>query len=457
MTENAVVQLTRRRTLTAAVLESRPLALEEGEEGAVTTADRLTRRRVLAAGLAAGAAVSLGRDTAALRTPFERADGASWTSPADEVRFLAAVARSAAAVSVEVIGSSVTGAPLRLARLGASTGPGLLVLAAQHGNEPAGREAALQLVRDLAFTTDPVLRRQLRAQRVMVVPTANPDGVAAWTRGNAHDADLNRDHLNLREPETRALATVLRAERPDVVVDLHEYAPVVPVLYDDELLSLWPRNRNVDRGVHRLARLLCQDYLTAGARTAGFSADVYGQHKAGGRVTAEVGGSADEGMCRNTAGLHHRVSVVAETPLHPRIGEPGYQPFPRRRRVAVHRQVLDDCLRFLREQTAAIERSSRDAAAAAQRPQPIAFAGSDIDVPARNEIADPPPWGYRLTAEQAATVAGALSLHGIRSLPSADGSVTVPLAQPARALIGLLLDARGDRNAVAGEPLADHA
>lgn len=420
----------------------------------MTAADRFTRRRLLTAALAAGAAVGLGRDSAALRTPFERADAASWTSPADETRFLAEVARSAAGACLEVIGSSVSGVPLRLARLGASTGPGLLVLAAQHGNEPAGREAALQLVRDLAFTTDPVLRSQLRAQRVLIVPTANPDGVTAWTRGNAHDADINRDHLNLREPETRALATVLRAERPDVVVDLHEYAPVVPGLYDDELLSLWPRNRNVDRGVHHLARLLCQQYLTAGARAAGFSADVYGQHKIAGRVTAKVGGSADEGICRNTAGLHHRVAVVAETPLHPRVGEPGYRPFPRRRRVAVQRQVLDDCLRFLRDQAAAIDRSSRDAAAAAQRPAPIAFAGSDIGVPPRNEVADPPPWGYRLTAEQAATVAEALSLHAIRSLLSADGGVTVPLAQPARALIGLLLDARGDRHAVAGEPLA---
>ena len=179
----------------------------------MTAAGRLTRRRLLTAALAAGAAVGLGRDTARLRTVFEESNGQSWTSLEDEARFLARVERSAVNVGIKRIGTTVSGIPLRLVRLGPAKGPGLLVLAAQHGNEPAGREATLQLVRDLAFTVDPVLRRQLRAHRILVVPTANPDGVAAWTRGNARGADLNRDHLNLREPETRALAAVLRDER----------------------------------------------------------------------------------------------------------------------------------------------------------------------------------------------------------------------------------------------------
>ncbi|MDQ3708111.1 MAG: succinylglutamate desuccinylase/aspartoacylase family protein [Actinomycetota bacterium] len=420
----------------------------------MTAAGRLTRRRLLTAALAAGAAVGLGRDTARLRTVFEESNGQSWTSLEDEARFLTRVERSAANVGIKRIGTTVSGMPLRLVRLGPAKGPGLLVLATQHGNEPAGREATLQLVRDLAFTVDPVLRRQLRAHRILVVPTANPDGVAAWTRGNARGADLNRDHLNLREPETRALAAVLRDERPDVVVDLHEYAPVVPGLYDDDVLSLWPRNRNVDPGVHALARALCLDYLTPGARASGFSAGVYGQHTAGGRVTAQVGGSGDEGMCRNTAGLHHRVAVVAETPLHPHVGEPGYRPFPRRRRVAVHRRILDDCMHFLRDQAGPVARNGLQAAAAARYPQPIAFSGSDVDAPPTNEVADPPPWGYRLTADQASTVAEVLPLHGIRSVSSPDGTVTVPSAQPARVLAALLLDARGDRHAVTGEPLA---
>ncbi len=420
----------------------------------MSAAGHLTRRRLLTAALAAGAAVGLGRDTAALRTTFEASDGASWTSPADETRFLARVERTASNVRIERIGTSVSGAPLRLVQLGPARGPSLLVLAAQHGNEPAGREAVLQLVRDLAFTNDPVLRHQLRGHRILVVPTANPDGVAAWTRGNARGADLNRDHLNLREPETRALAAVLRDERPDVVVDLHEYAPVVPGTYDDDVLTLWPRNRNVDHGVHALARTLSLDYLTPGARDSGFSAGVYGQHKSGGRITTQVGGGGDEGMCRNAAGLHHRVAVVAETPLHPDVGEPGYRPFPRRRRVAVHRRILDDCLRFLREQAESVARGAVNAAAAARCEQPIAFSGSDIDAPPVHEVADPPPWGYRLTADQASAVAEVLSLHGIRGLASSDGTVTVPLAQSARALAALLLDHRGDRCMVAGEALA---
>lgn len=68
----------------------------------------------------AGALVTV--SAAAARTPprtgFESADGARWTGPAEERSLLAAVARHSDRVSVERIGTTKQGRPLRLVRIG---------------------------------------------------------------------------------------------------------------------------------------------------------------------------------------------------------------------------------------------------------------------------------------------------------------------------------------------------
>ena len=51
----------------------------------------------------------------------------------------------------------------------------------------------------------------------------NPDGAEAGTRVNGAGADINRDHITLEQPETRALYQVVRRVRPDLAVDCHEF------------------------------------------------------------------------------------------------------------------------------------------------------------------------------------------------------------------------------------------
>jgi hypothetical protein len=51
----------------------------------------------------------------------------------------------------------------------------------------------------------------------------NPDGAEAGTRVNGAGADINRDHVALEQPETRALYQVVGRVRPDVAVDCHEF------------------------------------------------------------------------------------------------------------------------------------------------------------------------------------------------------------------------------------------
>jgi murein peptide amidase A len=96
-----------------------------------------------------------------------------------------------------------------------------------HGNESAGMRVARRLI---AATP-------LAGAALWVVPTINPDGVAANTRGNAHGVDLNRNfpfgwrHLGgleysgtraLSEPESRAAWRLIRRVRPDLTIWFHQ-------------------------------------------------------------------------------------------------------------------------------------------------------------------------------------------------------------------------------------------
>lgn len=124
-------------------------------------------------------------------------------------------------VSVSVAGKSREGRDLLVVRLSRGGEPRwrILFYAQQHGDEVSGKDALLYLVRDVA--RDPAL---LPADvEVRVLPMVNPDGAEAGKRRNAAGADLNRDHVTLEEPETQALHRVVRAFRPHLAVDVHEF------------------------------------------------------------------------------------------------------------------------------------------------------------------------------------------------------------------------------------------
>lgn len=150
-------------------------------------------------------------------TPME--SGGTWATLAQESAFLEST-RETGRVRTLGLGFASDGTEIRALVVSAdgSAGPadaGLLVVAAQHGSEPAGREAALRLLRDLAYSSTP-------GPPIVVVPTANPYGVAANTRGNASGADVNRSHVDLSTPEATALAGLLHLMPDALVIDAHE-------------------------------------------------------------------------------------------------------------------------------------------------------------------------------------------------------------------------------------------
>ncbi len=158
-------------------------------------------------------------------TPAFAAGRTTLPSHDEAEAFVAAVAaRAPHTVTVERIGTSQQGRAMLLVTLAAPGGPSaarptVLVLAQQHGNEPAGGEAALALIDRLAGDASGLLDRV----NVYVMPRANPDAADRFVRATASGADVNRDHLLLQTPEARAIAAVSRRVRPDVVLDLHEF------------------------------------------------------------------------------------------------------------------------------------------------------------------------------------------------------------------------------------------
>ena len=98
----------------------------------------------------------------------------------------------------------------------------VLVFAQQHGNEQSGKEGALLLAQELLKPENRYLFDKID---FALVPQMNPDGSEANKRRNGDDADLNRNHLILTEPETRALHSLFDRYLFEVTMDVHEYSP----------------------------------------------------------------------------------------------------------------------------------------------------------------------------------------------------------------------------------------
>lgn len=134
----------------------------------------------------------------------------------------------AAAAERETIGRSLLGRPIVATVSGdPAAADRFLVIGCVHGDETAG----IRVARRLIAGAGP------RDAALWVVPSLNPDGVVAHTRGNARGVDLNRnfpfgwrplDDLEytgarpLSEPETRAAARLIRRIRPDVTIWFHQ-------------------------------------------------------------------------------------------------------------------------------------------------------------------------------------------------------------------------------------------
>ena len=224
-------------------------------------------------------------------------------------------------VQLEIVGESGQGRALPLVLLARggrwqADKPTLMLVAHQHGNEPAPGEAILVL---LERWSAPEYADLLRRVNVVALPRANPDGAALFQRSTAvGDIDMNRDHLLLRTPEARAVARVAARYRPQVVLDMHEFTAGERWVtrfgawtkYD--VLLQAATTGNLDAGVYAAGM---DDFLPAIRRAVqaeGLSDFWY--HTTTAKPDAPVAmGGVQPDTWRNIGGLRNAVSILHET------------------------------------------------------------------------------------------------------------------------------------------------
>jgi hypothetical protein len=400
----------------------------------------LPRTRWLAVAALALAAVAL--------TPGAAADAGPFSTPSEVQNTLDEVA-SDPWITVERVGTSVEDRSIRVA---VATDPTsdvpmedrvvTFVLTQQHGNEPAGTPAALQLLERI-HDRDPVVHN-LTNQALVVLPQANPDGAAQGTRENVRDVDLNRDHIALKEPETRAMHAVIDRWDPDIALDHHEYGgtgpgnPVPVRTYDHDLLTLYPIHGNVEEPARSAARSLMYQGIWPEVREEGYSVNEYGEVTVADKPATKIAGGPDPGIQRNHWGLHNIASLLIESriDLHP-------NPFhDADRRIDLHRTVVNATVAFAHENADRLRRAPDQAAEQARNHPDERYHEED---PA-GTIAE----AYRVPADT--PVPELASAHGLEEPVLHDGKATLPMDGPLRAHAAAMVHPDSSRAVVEGRP-----
>ena len=230
-------------------------------------------------------------------------------------------------VSLLPLGTSQKGQPLQAllftrevdlkpAALATSARPTVLLIAQQHGDEPAGSEALIVLAQELALGRLQSLTERIN---VIILPRANPDGASTRQRVTASGIDANRDHLLLKTPEAQAQAKLMRDYRPVVVVDAHEYTVVGRYLEKFgsvqrfDALVQYAMAANVQPFITKAAEEWFRRPLIASLTQQGLTSEWYyttSTDVADKRIS--MGGTQPD-TGRNVNGLKNAVSILIET------------------------------------------------------------------------------------------------------------------------------------------------
>ena len=261
-------------------------------------------------------------------TPALVKDKTDFTSQKEMETFISELSKSAPSMKVRVIGQSQQGRNIPLLVFSDSHSasptvlmknnkPTVLIVALQHGDEPASGEAALAYAKSLAEGKEgDVLSRV----NVLIVPRANPDGAENFTRDLANGINLNRDHLLLTTPESRAIADVFNQYQPDVVLDSHEYTAAGrwvekfgAVQRYDAMLQ-YATTLNLPARVTKMSEKPFRESIITTLETSGLSHSWYftTDKQEMKDITLSMGGIGADTF-RNIAGLRNSVSFLLET------------------------------------------------------------------------------------------------------------------------------------------------
>ena len=120
----------------------------------------------------------------------------------------------------EIIGTSVLGKPIYKYEIG--TGKIRIFMWSQmHGNESTTTKALFDFF-NVIHSKEAIGVKLLQEFTFCFLPMVNPDGAELYTRENANKVDLNRDSVDLSQPESQLLRKTFEDFKPDFCYNLHD-------------------------------------------------------------------------------------------------------------------------------------------------------------------------------------------------------------------------------------------
>lgn len=131
------------------------------------------------------------------------------------------------AFEISVAGNSVLNEPIYSIKVGHGKIK-IFMWSQMHGNEATTTKAIFDFLNFLKDGSE--LSKQLQdAFTFLILPILNPDGARLYTRENAVKADLNRDSLNLSQPESQLLRKTFESFAPDYCYNMHDQRTIFGV------------------------------------------------------------------------------------------------------------------------------------------------------------------------------------------------------------------------------------
>ena len=175
-------------------------------------------------------------------TPFEKSGGSATSTYFECIEYYEQLAGQYNSIHVEEIGPTDSGFPLHAVTFNFDEVSGsqseskikILVLNAIHPGEPAGVDASMMLIRDLA--SGKLSEKISKNISLAVIPfynvggglvrgsfsRVNQNGPEAYGfRGNAKNLDLNRDFIKMDAKNTRSFIHFYHSFDPEIFVDTH--------------------------------------------------------------------------------------------------------------------------------------------------------------------------------------------------------------------------------------------
>lgn len=122
--------------------------------------------------------------------------------------------------STQIIGESVLGKPIYKYTVGSGKRR-VFMWSQMHGNESTTTKALFDFF-NLIHSDDELGVKLLSEFTFCFLPMVNPDGAELYTRENANIIDLNRDSVDLSQPESQLLRQTFDDFKPDFCYNLHD-------------------------------------------------------------------------------------------------------------------------------------------------------------------------------------------------------------------------------------------